>query len=172
MSGQDPTKIIQRSPAHTPLMTPFGAFGRGGEVGTQPYPCITGNVIFLPSAVRMAAPGRPWLLLHEEMASRQSTREMIRACNRTSTRRRYVWPVNICTVVWSVDVCAAAMHCRDALPRYRGCEHRSAVTSCAWPPFTTALRRLLWSRELGKAGAPARVPPPAGQPVVPVCLSQ
>ena len=57
-AGRDPTKIIQRSAWDTPLMAPLGAFGRAWEVGTSPYPCNTGNVIFLPSAVRMAAPGR------------------------------------------------------------------------------------------------------------------
>ena len=39
-------------------MAPLGAFGRAWEVGSKPFPCNTGNVIVLPSAVRMAAPGR------------------------------------------------------------------------------------------------------------------
>merc|ERR1712072_513653 len=38
MDGNDPTKIIQRSPMDTPLMAPLGKFGQPWEVGTQPYP--------------------------------------------------------------------------------------------------------------------------------------
>eukprot|EP01079_Euglenida_sp_SAG-EU17-18_P009068 gene9068-1628_t len=62
MSGDDPTQIIQRSPFDTPMMAPLGAFGRQWEVGTQPWPCNTGNVIFLPTAAKMSAPGliRVW----------------------------------------------------------------------------------------------------------------
>jgi predicted GH43/DUF377 family glycosyl hydrolase len=57
MDGTDPSRIVQRSSATVPLMAPLDSFGTPWEVGSKHNLCNTGNVIFVPSAVKMAAPG-------------------------------------------------------------------------------------------------------------------
>ena len=58
MDGSDPRRILQRSPPMLPLMAPLDQNGRAWEIGAQSQQlCNTGNVIFLPTAVRMAAKG-------------------------------------------------------------------------------------------------------------------